>query len=158
MKKTDWGRKLLQGLYNYFLFFLLVAFLVTCTTALFVSVLSESLAIELTGDNLQTAAKLTFLNVILLSILFTVIDAVRRKLTTEKATKHIISAAQKVVKGDFDVRIEPVSSFSADDNYNMIIDCFNTMTAELASVETLRKAKPLYTLFLFIKRLINTIC
>ncbi|MBQ8497661.1 MAG: HAMP domain-containing histidine kinase [Clostridia bacterium] len=105
---------------------------------LFVSVLSESLEIELTNENLQTAAKLTFVNVVLLSVLFTVIDAVRRKLTTEKATKHIISAAREVVKGDFDVRIEPISNFSADDNYNAIIDCFNTMTAELASVETLR--------------------
>ncbi|MBQ8248508.1 MAG: HAMP domain-containing histidine kinase [Clostridia bacterium] len=105
---------------------------------LFVSVLSDSLEIELTGDNLETAAKLTFLNVLLLSSLFTIFDAVRRKFTTQKVTKHITSAAKEIVKGDFDVRIAPISSFSADDNYNVIIDCFNTMASELASVETLR--------------------
>ena len=138
MKRSTLGKKLLQALYNYFVFFLLAAFLVTCTTMLFVSVLSESLGIELTGDDLQMAAKLTFLNVLLLSTLFTAFDAVRRKLTTEKVTKHITSAAQEIVKGDFDVRIAPISSFSADDNYNVIIDCFNTMASELASVETLR--------------------
>ncbi len=138
MKRSTLGKKLLQALYNYFLFFLLAAFLVTCTTMLFVSVLSESLGIELTGDDLQMAAKLTFLNVLLLSTLFTAFDAARRKLTTEKVTKHITSAAQEIVKGDFDVRIAPISSFSADDNYNVIIDCFNTMASELASVETLR--------------------
>ncbi len=138
MKKSTFVRKILQGLYNYFLFFLLAAFLVTCTTMLFVSVLSESLEIELTDDNLQMAAKLTFLNVLALSTLFTIFDAIRRKFTTERVTKHIISAAQEIVKGDFDVRIAPISSFSADDNYNVIIDCFNTMASELASVETLR--------------------
>lgn len=138
MKQSTLGRKILQGVYNYFLFFLLSAFLVTCTTMLFVSVLSESLAIELTDENLQTAAKLTFLNVVVLSTLFTGVDAIRRKFTTEKVTDHITSAAREIVKGDFDVRIAPISSFSADDNYNVIIDCFNTMASELASVETLR--------------------
>lgn len=138
MKNSTLRHKILHGTYNFFLFFLLVAFLVTCTTALFVSILSESLEIEMTGENLQLAAKMTFLNVLLLSLLFTVIDTVRRKLTTERVTEHITTAAKEIVKGDFDVRIAPVNSFSADDNYNVIIDCFNTMAAELASVETLR--------------------
>lgn len=138
MKKTDLKHKVLRSLYNYFLFFLLVAFLVTCSTMLFVSILSETLNIELTGDNLNAAAKLTFLNVIFLSILFTVIDAFRRKYTTERITKRIAEAAKKVIKGDFSVRISPVSQFGADKNFNEIIDCFNTMTEELAGVETLR--------------------
>lgn len=138
MKKTDLKHKVLRSLYNYFLFFLLVAFLVTCSTMLFVSILSETLNIELTGDNLNVAAKLTFLNVIFLSILFTVIDAFRRKFTTERITKRIAEAAKKVIKGDFSVRISPISQFGADKNFNEIIDCFNTMTEELAGVETLR--------------------
>ncbi len=138
MKKTSIGQKILRGIYHYFLFFLLSAFLVSCTTMLFVTLLSNSLGVELTNENLQTAAKYTFLNVLLLSTIFTVFDAIRRKVTTEKVTKHIMSAAQEIVKGDFDVRISPISSFSADDNYNVIIDCFNTMASELRGVETLR--------------------
>ncbi len=129
---------MLRGLHNYFMFFLIVAFLITCSTMLFVSTLTETLDIELSETNLQMAAKLTFLNVIFLSILFTIADTVRRKLTTEKATKHITTAAREIVKGDFDVRIAPISSFSTDDNYNVIIDCFNTMASELRGVETLR--------------------
>ena len=35
MKKRHMGHKILRGLYHYFLFFVLVAFLVTCTTMLF---------------------------------------------------------------------------------------------------------------------------
>ena len=138
MKRVPIVQRLLRGLYNYILFFVITAFLVTCTTMLFVSVLSDSLGIILTSENIQMAAKLTFLNVVLLSTLFTAIDAVRRRMTTRRATDHIISAAQEIVRGDFDVRISPIISFSADDSYNEIIDCFNKMASELASVETLR--------------------
>lgn len=138
MRKADLWHKIFRGIYNYLHFFLLVAFLVTCSTMLFVSVLSDSLEVQLTGSNLNMAAKLTFANVIFLSILFTMVDAIRRKLTTERITKHIAEVAKKVVQGDFSVRIAPVNQFGADDKFNEIIDCFNTMAEELAGVETLR--------------------
>ena len=138
MRKADLGHKIARGIYNYFTFFLLVAFLVSCSTMLFVSTLRDTLNLQLTRENLNVAAKLTFGNVIFLSVLFTVMDAIRRKLTTEKITKHIAEAARKVVQGDFSVRIEPVSILGADEKFNEIINCFNTMTEELSGVETLR--------------------
>lgn len=138
MTGTKGGGRVLRALYNWFIFFLLAAFLVTCSTMLFVNVFVESLGIELTDDNVQAAAKLTFVNVIALSVLFLIIDSVRRSLTTEKVTGHITSAARELVKGNFDVRISPIRSFLADDNYNIIINCFNTMAEELSSVETMR--------------------
>ena len=95
MKKRNLWHKILRGIYGYLLFFILVAFLVTCSTMLFVTVLSDTLELQLTGNNLNMAAKLTFANVILLSVLFTVIDAIRRKLTTERITKRIADAAKK---------------------------------------------------------------
>lgn len=138
MSKTGMGYKVFRGIYRYLIFFLLVAFLVTCSTMLFVSVLSETLNLQLTGSNLNAAAKLTFGNVILLSVLFTALDAMRRKFTTERMTKHIAEAAKKVVQGDFSVRITPMNRLGADGNFNEIIDCFNTMAEELAGIETLR--------------------
>lgn len=138
MRKTDLGHKIARGIYNYCMFFLLVAFLVSCSTMLFVSTLRDTLNLQLTSENLNAAAKLTFGNVVFLSVLFTLIDAVRRKMTTERITKHIAEAAKKVVQGDFSVRIEPISNLGADENFNEIIHCFNTMTEELGSVETLR--------------------
>ena len=138
MSKTNLWHKIFRAMYRYLLFFLLVAFLVTCSTMLFVSILSDTLKLELTDANINVAAKLTFANVILLSILFTLIDAIRRKLTTERITEHIAEAAKQVVQGDFSVRIASVNQFSADEKFNEIIDCFNRMTEELASVETLR--------------------
>lgn len=138
MRNSNLLHKIFRGLYNYLLFFILVAFLVSCTTSLFVSVFSETLDFELTSENIQLAAKLTFLNVVVLSVLFTVIDGVRRKLTTEKITKHIRDAAKKVVAGDFSVRIDPINKLGADEKFSEIIDCFNKMAEELGSVETLR--------------------
>ena len=138
MKNNNLKHKIQRGLYNYFLFFSLVAFLVSCTTMLFVSVMANTLEIELSSENMGSAAKLTFLNVIVLSILFFIIDTVRRKLTTEKITKQIADAAKKIVQGDFSVRISTVNHLSADEKFNEIIDYFNKMAEELAGVETLR--------------------
>lgn len=138
MRKADIGHRIVRGIYSYLLFFLLVAFLGSCSTMLFVSTLRDTLNLQLTSENLNAAAKLTFGNVIFLSILFTVIDALRRKLTTERITKYIAEAAQRVVQGDFSVRIAPVSRLGVDEKFNEIIDCFNTMAEEMNGVETLR--------------------
>ena len=138
MKKADLRHKIIRGVYNYLLFFLLVAFLVTCSMLLFITVMAASLDLNLSSENVGLAAKVTFANVIFLSVLFTMIDAIRRKVTTERITKRIAEAAKKLVQGDFSVRIAPISNLSADENFNEIIDCFNTMAAELSGVETLR--------------------
>jgi len=138
MKGAGWKHKIARGVYNYLTFFLVVAFLVTCSTMLFVSAMRDTLNLQLNSENIGMAAKLTFGNVIVLSVLFTAIDAIRRKLTTERMTKYIAEAAQKVVQGDFSVRISPINSLGADENFTEIINCFNTMTEELGSVETLR--------------------
>lgn len=129
---------ILKALQNYMFFFALSAFLTTCCTMLFVTVLSSNLNVELTGENLNTAAKLTFLNVLLLSLIFTVVDALRRKLTLERPVKNIITAAEKIVSGDFSAKIPNVSNHFTDESLNKLIDCFNKLTEELSSVETLR--------------------
>ena len=139
MKKGNTGSAILRWLYHYVLFFLLVAFLVSCTMSLFVSTLSVDLGITMTGENLTRAAKLTFLDVLLLSVLLTAIDIVRRKLTTEQITKRIAAATREIVKGNFNVRIpQTVGKLAMDEKYVEIIACFNKMAEELGSVETLR--------------------
>ncbi len=119
-------------------FFLLVAFVITCCITLFASTLSEDMGIALTGENLSTAAKLTFINVAVLSLIFTVIDSVRRKITVAEPAKRITQAAEKIMQGDFSVRISPIGRIGTDDTFNEIINCFNKMAEELGSVETLR--------------------
>jgi len=134
-KKYAW---ILKGISNFFTFFVLVAFVITCCTMLFVSALTESLDISLTKETVSAAAKLTFLNVALISLLFTVIDSIRRKWTVERPAKMISDATEKMIKGDFNVRIPEVSRLVADDNFNEIIRCINKIAGELSGVEALR--------------------
>ena len=127
-----------RGLGNYLVFFLMVAFLVTCCIMLFTRSLIGSLGIVLTGENLNAAAKLTFINVLLHSLLFTIFDELRRKLTVERTARRIADAAQRIVAGDFTARVDRPSRFSNDEHFVEIIDCFNRMAEELSGVETLR--------------------
>lgn len=89
-------KRFLRGMNHYLVFFLIVAFLVTCCIMLFANALIDSLGVTLTEENLATAAKLTFGNVILLSVLFTLMDELRRKLTVERTAKHIAEAAKRI--------------------------------------------------------------
>ncbi len=131
-------KKALKWLNHYMTFFLIVAFVITCCTMLFVTILSNTLNVTLTDENISLAAKITFLNVILLSLVFTVLDSVRRRYTVERPVKQIEQAAEKIIQGDFSVRIKPLGRFGADDTFNKIIDSFNKMAKELSGVETLR--------------------
>lgn len=131
-------KRILQGIYQYLMFFLLVAFLVTCCVSLFTSTLVETLEVTLNEENLTIAAQLTFINVVVLSLLFTLIDALRRKLTVERNVKCIAAAAKKIVAGDFSARVEPSSNLGTDGSFQEIVECFNQMAQELSSVETLR--------------------
>lgn len=138
MKDGRRFKTVLRAVNNYFAFFLLVAFVVTCCMMLFLSTFAKDMGIALTGENLGTAAKLTLVNVLLISLLFTVIDAVRRKLTVARPVKHISEAAERMMQGDFNVRISHVSKWVADDKFNDIVDCINKLAEELSGVETLR--------------------
>ena len=138
MKEGRCLRWILKAINHYLIFFLLVAFVITCCTMLFVSTLAAELGITLTSENLAAAAKLTFWNVVLISLIFTVIDALRRKWTVERPVQHISEAAEKIAQGDFSARVTPIAKFATDDTFNEIIECINQMAQELSGVETLR--------------------
>ena len=127
-----------RALQNYVTFFLLVAFIVSCSTMLFVSVMRESMHLVLTRENLATAAKLTFGNVLLISFGAATIDYIRRKRTVDKPVRQIMDALDQVMQGDFTVRIAPVREFAGETGFNEIINAINKMTAELQGTETLR--------------------
>lgn len=138
MKEKDTATKILIALYHYVSFFILMAFIVTCCMLLFLSTMTWTMGIEFTEQNINTAAVLTFLNVVFLSLICTVIDAVRRKYMVDRPVKKIVRAAEKITEGDFSVRIEPLSSTNRADGLDKIVDCFNKMAEELSGVETLR--------------------
>ncbi len=129
---------MLKAINSFAVFFILVAFVITCSLMLFVTTLADTLGVELTDKNVEAAAKMTFLNVVFITLLLTVIDTVRRKITVDRPVRQITEAAAKMINGDFSVRIPHVSRVIADDKFNEIIDCINTMARELSGVETLR--------------------
>lgn len=138
MSKSERFRRVLFEINRYIVFFLLMGFVITCCMMLFVRTMAGTMGIELTAENVSAAAKITFWNVILLSAICTAIDGVRRKLTVDRPVQRIIDAAQKIMQGDFSVRIRPRHSIMSDDKFNEIIVCFNQMAEELSGTETLR--------------------
>ena len=137
MKKPKF-KQFMRALNNYIVFFLIVAFVVSCCMMLFVTVLADSMGLVFTRENIADAAKLTFGNVILITLLSGTIDYIRRKRMVDRPVRQILAAAEKIMEGDFSVRIAPVKEFAGETGFNQIIDCLNKMTAELAGTETLR--------------------
>ncbi len=131
-------KKILLSIYHYFCFFLVMAFVITCCTMLFVSTMTQTMGITLTEENINTAAILTFWNVVLLSLLCTVIDAIRRKLTIDRPVKQIVAAAERIAKGDYSVRIPDFHTRSLATGLDRIALCYNKMAEELSGVETLQ--------------------
>lgn len=137
MKKPLTNKKIIFSVYRYICFFLVIAFLISCCMLLFISTLASSMDLTFTAENIGMAAKLTFANVILLTTLFALVDALRRKLQIERPVRKIVSAAEQLMKGDFSVRITP-SKGIFHDNFDEIITYFNKMAEELSGTETLR--------------------
>ena len=131
-------KRLLEGIQRYIVFFLLMAFVITCCMILFLTLMSREMGISFTEGNINKAAFLTFANVLWLSLLCTVIDGLRRRYIVERPVRRIISAAEKIMNGEFSTRIELFPGVYDTDGFNTIIRYFNKMAEELSGTETLR--------------------
>ena len=100
MKKLTF-RQVLKTINNYLVFFLTVAFAVSCCMILFVKTLANTMDITFTTENISAAAKITFGNVLLLTLLFGTIDYIRRKIMVERPVRIITAATEKIMEGDF---------------------------------------------------------
>jgi len=138
MKTEKKFRKILGTVSRFFIFFLLAAFVTTSCIMLFISALQVSIGRKFTQEEITLAAKITMVNVVLISIAMATIDHLRRKFTVERPVRRITEATAQMMDGDFSVRVEPVSKFAMDDSFQEIIACINKMAEELSGVETLR--------------------
>ena len=136
MKKLTF-RQILRAINNYVTFFLMVAFVVSCCMMLFVTTLADSMGLVFTPENIAAAAKLTFGNVVLITLLFGTIDYIRRKINVDRPVKKITDAAQKITQGDFSARVEPIHGVGAE-GFQQIGEAINKMAQELSGTETLR--------------------
>ena len=128
----------LFALRRYFIFFILMAFSITCCMLLFLNTLMRVTGIELTEEKISYAAQITFVNILFLSLLCTIADGVRRRLTVERPVRRILKAAEQIMEGDFSVRIQPFYGPDSVNEFDVIADYFNKMAQELSGTETLR--------------------
>lgn len=131
-------KRILAALRRYVVFFLLIAFVITCCMLLFLYSMQSSMEITYTAKGVRYAAVLTMGNVLLLSLLCTVIDALRRRFMVERPVRRIVEGAEKLMRGDLSTRIEPFHGIDSESEFNIIIDYFNRMAKELQGLETLR--------------------
>ncbi len=127
--------KMLKAVWSYTVIFMLIAFVVTCCMILFITTMASTMNIELTENNIESAAKITMLNVLLLTFLITLCDYIRRKIMIDRPVKKIQDGLKKLMEGDFSARI------SVQDNahkFGEISDSINLLASELSGVETLR--------------------
>ena len=134
--KQEKNRKRVAFLQLFCIFFLLIAFVLTSSMALFMTYLHDATHIDFTAKNIGAAATVTFGNVFMLSLVCAAVDLLRRRLTVERPVKRIIDGAQKVMDGDLSTRIAPLRG--VEPGFNVIIDYFNRMVQELSGMETLR--------------------
>ena len=136
MKKPTF-RRVIQEFSSFLLFFLSVGFVVSCCMMLFLRVLSREMGLVYTPDNIAEAAKITFLNVVIITVLFKTADFIRRRIMVDRPVKMITDAAQRIMNGDFSARVKPMHG-SGMEGFNQIGESINAMAEELSSVETLR--------------------
>lgn len=130
-------RGILREFSSFLLFFLMVGFVVSCCMMLFLNVLSDTMGLEYTPDNIATAAKITFVNVCLITALFKTVDFLRRRIMVDKPVRIITQATEKIMNGDFSVRVKPMRGAGME-GFNRIGETINSMAEELSGVETLR--------------------
>ena len=136
MKKPTF-RQALKWVNNYIVFFITVAFAVSCCMMLFLSILADSMGIQFDSTNIAMAAKLTFGNVLLITFLFGTADYIRRKITVDRPVRQITEAAEKIMQGDFSARVPPIYG-AGTEGFNEIGNAINKMAEELSGTETLR--------------------
>ena len=80
----------------------------------------------------------TFNNVIFISFIVTLVYNVFKWFTVKIPVTKLLQATQRVMDGDFSVRVSFYRPFRIKNEFNILGDAFNKMTEELSSIETLK--------------------
>lgn len=69
--------------------------------------------------------------ILVLSIIFTVCDLIRRRLTLFAPVKAILDATEKITSGDFNVQLTPSHTYHKYNDLDLIMENINVMVGEL---------------------------
>ncbi len=120
------------AIWGYLLFFITISVVVA------VAVLMYDYALKVTGGDSTQVVAIMFIVILFLSGLVTTADAIRRKILVERPVEKILSATEKIAKGDFSVRINIEHSFEKYDEYDLIMENLNKVATELGKSEVLK--------------------
>ena len=113
-------------------FFLGICFVTTANIILFLQ------GSDLPKYYIRNRAPKVFLNVFVLSLLFTIVTFFSGYFITSKHVREILKFSDKVSKGDYKVRLTIKETSFDPHGYKAIKKNLNKMADELGSVETLR--------------------
>jgi len=91
-----------------------------------------------TNGNTLLVGLAVFATILVGGVLCSLADLYRRKKMVESPVKMILNATEKIASGDFSVKLTPMHDYYRYDEYDMIFENINTMTAELEKNELLK--------------------
>ena len=124
-KLIHWGSRFLMGV-------ALFSFIVIVNFVLFFSYEQQS---DIRGNY---GIIIIVCNIIFLALMFTFADSIYHYVTVKKPMKRIRKELDKVVAGDFTVRIDYIKGPDSGNEIDDVITLLNDVIQELSNVETLR--------------------
>ncbi|MBQ8308887.1 MAG: HAMP domain-containing histidine kinase [Clostridia bacterium] len=102
-----------------------------------IAVLIYDYIIQRTDDK-GLIAVLMLVVIVILSLICTVIDWIRRKITIDRPVKRILEATEQIASGDFSVRLDIEGPYGRYSQYEVIMENINVLAAELGKSEVLK--------------------
>ena len=131
-------KRIFNAVRSYLIFFILTAFITTCSVMLIMNSLIETIGYGFSKEQLAKSAKVTFINVLFIALFFTLIDFFRRRITVDSPAKKIEKCLSLLTEGDFSARVEKIHKNSSYNRFDKIAEDINRLAEELEGVEMLR--------------------
>ena len=102
------------------------------------SIIVYQLANRATNGNTLIVVICVLSTIVIGAILCCIFDMIRRNKMVDKPTYQILEATKKIASGDFKVKLQPHHEYSKYDEYDLIFENINIMTAELSKNKMLK--------------------
>jgi len=132
MKRRSIGEMLVFNISRFLSFYMVIGLVASGTIVLF------SRGMVLDEELIRRNAPETFLLTLLMAALGCFIDAMRRHITVDRPLGQIITALERIGRGDFGHRLDSGHRDFSQTGFREICDGINRLTGELEGLETLR--------------------
>lgn len=116
----------------------LLIFFLTVAVISVVSILTFDKIDEVSNGNNGVIALVLFLVILFFTVLYALIDALRRRIMIVTPVEKILEATKKIAKGDFSVRLATFHPYGKYDEFDCIIENVNLLAEELGKSEILK--------------------